>query len=157
MPGRGRRSSTGIARLHAEFFGQRLVEVDFAGVGQLFRTAGTESPEILSATDHFHAVRPVLSIRIFHARGQQNRRDERIAVLFIIAGFLEFVGEFFAEEAAGRENFVDTAEPVESERTETAAHRIAHQQRAGQHRRSRRRPQRHGKVHPPVVKEGNED
>ena len=67
------------------------------------------------------------------------------------------VRQFGAEEAMGDQGFVDAAQPVERQVPQAAAHRIADQERAGEHRRAGHDAQGHGKIHAPVVQEAGED
>jgi hypothetical protein len=80
------------------------------------------------------------------ARRSARRRSTRRE-----AGPAQIVGERLAEEAGRDDDAIGAPEPLQHEIAQAAAHRVADQQRAGEHRHRRRHAGDHGEVGAPVV------
>ncbi len=59
---------------------------------------------------------------------------------------MNVIGQRRPKEMICYQCLVDAPEPVEGQMAEAAAHRVAHQQRTGEHGRTNRHPARHGEV-----------
>ena len=70
--------------------------------------------------------------------------------LFKLRRGSDFFGQFLAKESRRDQHFVDAPQPIDDQMPQTAAHRIAHDQRTGKHRRGRHYPQRHGEIGAPM-------
>ena len=145
----GQSQQHGIAHSQTEPFGRGLVQHDLLRTRQPPRAAGAQLPKTLIAADQLHAVRTTrrLRIGIFQAYLQQNGGGGFPASL---------VGQCRPEEVARRQRLVDSPQAVERQSAEAFPHRVAHQQRSGQHRRAYRNAARHSEVRSPVVDERGE-
>jgi len=144
-----------VAGLCPQQIGHLAIEHDFSVPGQLHRPAGAELPESLVAADQVDLVGPAWRVagRVLQAGSHEDRRHGPREVLTKAGLCGQLAGQVLAEEAVGRQREVDPAQAFEGQAPQALSHRVAHQQRPGEHRRARRHPQGHGEVHSPVVGE----
>ena len=67
------------------------------------------------------------------------------------AGWLEVLRELLAEESSETTADIGGAETLQHQIAQAAAHRVADEQRAGEHRHRGRHADDHGEVRPPVI------
>ena len=112
------------------------------------REEGREA--VVDALD-VHPGRPAAALRRHHAAPHQNRRRHRAVPRGKPGVIHQLIPQPLAEEARAEQRMIDAAETVQGQVAQAAAHRVAHHQGAGEHRRRHRRGQHHGDVRAPVV------
>jgi len=162
--GRNRRNSRQpqnhrVARLNAELLGQRCVDHDLAPLRLPLRTAMPQLPEFFPRTHEVHSIHPsaLFGTRVLQAGLQQDCRKGVGEEVLELGPAGQFAGQVGAEEPIGDQRFVDASQALERQIPQAPAHRIAHDQRAGEHGGGGRHARAHGGMHPPVIDERSND